>query len=160
MRANTRCRYSLAVLLLLAMALLTFSILPAHAQETGAASAVPSRWNYAELQKAPEKTRLRPNPSANDPDAVRAGGKLFEQHCADCHGRKAEGRNHAPSLIHDEIQQATPGTLFWVLTNGVVWHGMPVWSKLPEAQRWQLVAFLQSFRKPAKAEATGDLNNK
>jgi hypothetical protein len=43
------------------------------------------------------------------------------------------------------VQQATPGKLFWLVTNGVVWHGMPVWSKLPDPQRWQLVSFIKSF---------------
>jgi hypothetical protein len=31
------------------------------------------------------------------------------------------------------------------LTNGVVRRGMPVWSKLPEPQRWQLVTYLKSL---------------
>lgn len=44
------------------------------------------------------------------------------------------------------VQQATPGTLFWILTNGVVRRGMPVWSKLPEPQRWQLVTFLETLK--------------
>jgi hypothetical protein len=35
--------------------------------------------------------------------------------------------------------------LFWVLTNGVVMRGMPVWSKLPEPERWQIVTFLKSL---------------
>jgi len=77
---------------------------------------------------------------------VAAGGKLFEQHCADCHGRKAGGARKGPSLLREEVQQATPGTLFWILTNGVVRRGMPVWSKLPEQQRWQIVTFLQSLK--------------
>jgi hypothetical protein len=51
--------------------------------------------------------------------------------------------------MREEVQQATPGALFWILTNGVVRHGMPVWSKLPEAQRWQIVTFLMSFKSPA-----------
>jgi mono/diheme cytochrome c family protein len=104
------------------------------------------KWNYDEISKAPEKARLRRNPFESDPDAMSAGGKLFERNCAECHGKKAEGGKRAPSLLREEVQQATPGTLFWVLTNGVVWHGMPVWSKLPEPQRWQIVAFLKSFK--------------
>ena len=44
----------------------------------------------------------------------------------------AEGARKGPSLRADPVQQATPGTLFWILTNGVVRRGMPVWSKLPE----------------------------
>lgn len=100
---------------------------------------------YAELARVPEKAQPRRNPLEQDPDAVAAGGKLFEQHCSECHGRKAEGKGKAPSLVRNEVQEATPGALFWILTNGVVRHGMPVWSKLPEPQRWQIVAFLKSL---------------
>jgi mono/diheme cytochrome c family protein len=100
---------------------------------------------YAELAKAPTKAAARRNPLAADPDAVAAGGKLFDLHCAECHGQMAEGGRKGPSLRADEVQQASPGSLFWLLTNGVVRRGMPVWSKLPEPQRWQLVSFIKSL---------------
>jgi mono/diheme cytochrome c family protein len=102
-------------------------------------------FSYEELSKAPEKAQKRPNPLENDPDAVAAGGLLFEDHCAECHGDKAQGGRKGPSLLVPEVQKATPGTIFWLLTNGVSWKGMPVWSKLPEPQRWQLVRFLKSL---------------
>ena len=100
---------------------------------------------YAELGKAPKKAIARHNPMEADPEAVAAGGKLFDQHCAECHGDMADGGKKGPSLRADEVQQATPGTLFWLLTNGVVRRGMPVWSKLPEPQRWQLVSYIKSL---------------
>jgi cytochrome c oxidase cbb3-type subunit 2 len=100
---------------------------------------------YAELAKAPKKAVDRHNPMEADPDAVAAGGKLFGQHCAECHGEMAEGGKKGPSLRAGEVQRSTPGTLFWLLTNGVVRRGMPVWSKLPEPQRWQLVTYIKSL---------------
>jgi mono/diheme cytochrome c family protein len=103
---------------------------------------------YAELAKAPPKAAARRNPLEHDPEAVAAGGKLFAQHCAECHGDTAAGSKKAPSLHANEVQQATPGALFWLLTNGVVRRGMPVWSKLPEPQRWQLVSFIKSLTPP------------
>jgi mono/diheme cytochrome c family protein len=117
--------------------------------------------HYAQLAKAPEKVRLRRNPLESDPDAKTAGRKLFEQHCAECHGSIAEGGRKAPSLRAEEVQQATPGTLFWILTNGVVRRGMPVWSKLPEPQRWQIVTYLKSLgiREKAHAEEERPLKN-
>jgi len=107
-------------------------------------------WNekadaYAELGKAPEKARNRANPLENDPEAVAAGRLLFEDHCAECHGDNAEGGKRGPSLRAPEVQNSTPGTIFWLLTNGVVRRGMPVWSRLPEPQRWQLVRYLKSL---------------
>jgi mono/diheme cytochrome c family protein len=110
---------------------------------------------YGELATAPEKARKRVNPLENDPEAIAAGRLLFEDHCAECHGDKAEGGKKGPNLRAPEVQNATPGTLFWVLTNGVVRKGMPVWSKLPEPQRWQLVRYLKSLGvvEPVPAQA-------
>ncbi len=108
---------------------------------------------YAILSKAPETARIRKNPFAGNPREAAAGGKLFEQHCADCHGEKAGGTRHGPSLLREEVREATPGTLFWILTNGVVRRGMPVWSKLPEPERWQIVTFLQSLNAKASTSA-------
>ena len=100
---------------------------------------------YAELAKAPEKAQARPNPLQDDLEAVSAGRVLFEDHCAECHGFSGERGKHGPNLRVPEVQNATPGTLFWVLSGGVVRKGMPVWSRLPEAQRWQLVRYLKSL---------------
>jgi mono/diheme cytochrome c family protein len=96
--------------------------------------------------KVPQKAQIRPNPLVNDPDAIAAGRKLFTQHCAQCHGEKAEGSKRAPNLHMAEVQNATPGAIFWVLSNGVVRQGMPVWSKLPEPQRWQITTYIKSLR--------------
>lgn len=128
---------------------LGFHVLAAHGQQANSSASENQKWNYAEMRKAPEKARDMHNPLENDPDAVRAGGKLFERECSGCHGMKAEGKRKAPSLLRDEVQQAPPGSIFWVLTNGVVWHGMPDWSKLPEAERWQIVTFLKSQKTPS-----------
>lgn len=103
------------------------------------------RWDSHALGNVPEKARARRNPLENDADAVAAGRKLFEQHCAECHGTEAAGTKRAPSLLQPQIQQALPGALLWILTNGVVRHGMPNWSKLPEPQRWQIVSYIKSL---------------
>lgn len=104
---------------------------------------------YAELTKVPAKESTRSNPLEHDPDAVAAGSKLYSLHCAECHGVNAEGGNKGkkkgPALKASQIEQATPGSLFWLLTNGSVRRGMPVWSKLPEPQRWQIVTYVKSL---------------
>jgi mono/diheme cytochrome c family protein len=105
--------------------------------------------NRNELAQAPEKYRSRPNPMASDHNAVAAGGILFEQHCSECHGKDAGGSRRGPSLLRDRVQEAPPGAVFWLVTNGVVRHGMPVWSKLPEPQRWQIVSYIKSLGAPA-----------
>ena len=100
---------------------------------------------YVELAKAPERTRSKPNPFEKDPQAIAAGQNLFVRHCSECHGGTGEGSRKGPTLRAEEVQNAAPGAIFWILTNGVVRRGMPVWSKLPEAQRWQLVSFIKSL---------------
>lgn len=112
---------------------------------------------YAELAQAPEKARAKHNPLEKDPEAVAAGRNLFEEHCAECHGDDAMGggrRKKAPGLRAPAVQNAEPGAIFWVLTNGVVRRGMPVWSKLPEPQRWQLVSYIKSLGVAAQPAAT------
>jgi len=104
---------------------------------------------YAEIAKA----RAKRNPLEKDPDAVAAGSISFEQHCSECHGEAGEGGKKGPSLLAPEVQNSEPGAIFWILTNGVVRRGMPVWSKLPEPQRWQLVRYIKSLgAAPAKPE--------
>ena len=101
------------------------------------------------LHKVPAKDRGRPNPFASDPDAPAAGAKIFAEHCASCHGEdaagKIQGKHIRPNLRADRIKTATPGELFWLLTNGSLKNGMPSWSRLPEAQRWQLITYLKSL---------------
>jgi mono/diheme cytochrome c family protein len=139
-------RFHHATLAVVVFAMAAFAASRASAQKGDAAAGTIKQSTYAALANAPAKARERKNPFEGDAQAVAAGGKLFEQHCAECHGSKAGGTRKGPSLLREEVQQATPGTLFWILSNGVVRRGMPVWSKLPEQQRWQIVTFLQSLK--------------
>jgi len=148
LRTGNRMLRSVSRRKLAALAVIGFSacsISLVRAQAADAAVGKYPRSAYAALEEAPDSARTRRNPFEGNAREAIAGGKLFEQHCAECHGEKAGGTKRAPSLLKPEVQQATPGTLFWILTNGVVWHGMPVWSKLPEPQRWQIVTFLKSL---------------
>jgi mono/diheme cytochrome c family protein len=100
---------------------------------------------YAELEKVPSKFQQMQNPLAEDRDAAVAGGILFEEHCESCHGKEAVGGKKAPTLRATEVRNASPGAIFWILSNGVVRKKMPVWSKLPEPERWQLVSYIQAL---------------
>lgn len=95
--------------------------------------------------KVPVDAKQRTNPMANESSAIAAGAKLFQQNCASCHGKRAEGRAKHPDLHSDRVRNATPGELEWLLKNGSLKNGMPSWSRLPEPQRWQLVSFLKSL---------------
>ena len=139
---------SLRVFLAVAGLTMLVTVASTRSSAYGASNAVPQWFRsdvYAELGKVPDKDRSRVNPLENDPQGVAAGRILFQDHCSECHGDDAKGARKGPSLRASEVQKATPGTLFWILTNGVIRKKMPSWSKLPDPQRWQLVRYLKSL---------------
>jgi mono/diheme cytochrome c family protein len=97
------------------------------------------------LRRVPQQERTRQNPYADNNDAVLAGRILFKRNCASCHGASAQGIGSRPSLQSMRVHEATDGELYWLLTNGNLRRGMPSWSRLPDAQRWQLVRYLHSI---------------
>lgn len=105
------------------------------------------------LTHVPEVDRVRVNPYAGNEDAVVAGGKLFREHCASCHGNDAAGLGKRPSLRSTRVQGAKDGEIFWLLKNGNLAKGMPTWAALPEPMRWQIVAYVKSLRNDGKGEA-------
>ena len=126
-------------------AMLVTSLVEAQEQKAAAKRERRSLTSYSELLKAPEQARARRNPLEDDPEAMAAGKILFEDHCQECHGSSGQNGKHGPNLRVPAVQNASPGTLFWLLSGGVVRKGMPVWSKLPEAQRWQIVRYIKSL---------------
>ena len=97
------------------------------------------------LAGVPAKERERVNPMAGSDGAVAAGEILFRRSCASCHGEDARGLGNHPNLHTERIKRATDGELHWLLTNGNLGAGMPSWSRLPDAQRWQLTRYLHSL---------------
>ncbi|MGA7833282.1 MAG: cytochrome c [Terracidiphilus sp.] len=98
-------------------------------------------------EQVPVKDHARINPFANQPEAISAGSLVYREHCQQCHKANAEGDGHKrPSLRSQRIHLANDGDIEWFLRQGDVRHGMPSWSSLPEAQRWQLVAYLRSIQ--------------
>jgi mono/diheme cytochrome c family protein len=112
-----------------------------------AAPALPAKavWRKPLSAHVPVKDRAKRNPLATDPEAPTAGLKLFQRYCTECHGTAGQGTRRAPRLVSAQMEAATPGEIFWVLTNGLVRHGMPSWSRLPDEQRWQITTFLTSM---------------
>lgn len=96
------------------------------------------------MSKVPAAERNQVNPYAGDTHAAAAGKILFAEHCAQCHGADAQGRR-GPSLRSARIEHATDGELAWILKNGSVRKGMPSWNRLPEPERWQIIAYLRSL---------------
>jgi mono/diheme cytochrome c family protein len=97
------------------------------------------------LSKVPDADRKRVNPFAGQADAIAAGQILFQNNCAKCHGKDAEGNRKRPNLRSERVANMTDGELAWLLKNGSLWKGMPSWVAIPEPQRWQIIAFLRSL---------------
>jgi len=97
------------------------------------------------MNRVSDKDRQKTNPFSGQAQAIAAGGKVFADHCAPCHGADALGQGKRPSLRTAEVQNATDGEIFWILRNGYMRRGMPSWSSLPEQTRWQIIAYVKSL---------------
>ena len=106
------------------------------------AAASSSRW-----QHVPAKDHAHSNPLAADSNAIAAGAIVYREHCQQCHKANAMGDGRKrPALRSERIRTASDGDIEWFLRQGDLGHGMPSWSSLPEAQRWQIVAYLKSIQ--------------
>ena len=110
--------------------------------------------NQAWLKRVPAQVRAQVNPYRGQQRDIAAGARMYADYCARCHGADLQGTRGKPSLRSEVVQQATDGELFWLLKNGDLRHGMPSWSSLPEAERWQILAFVKSAQQPQRADAS------
>jgi mono/diheme cytochrome c family protein len=92
---------------------------------------------------APAREAARSNPLENQPSAAAGGHKVFLQRCSTCHGDGGRGTSRGPNLAAADVQSQPDGALFWKVSSGNTHGGMPAFSFLPPAQRWQLVLHLR-----------------
>lgn len=101
----------------------------------------------ARWERVPARDHARANPLSGQKDAVSAGAFVYREHCQQCHRADARGDGHKrPSLHSERLREASDGDVEWFLRQGDLGRGMPSWSSLPEAQRWQVVAYLKSIQ--------------
>jgi mono/diheme cytochrome c family protein len=106
------------------------------------AAASSSRW-----ERVPARDHAQANPLAGNAEAPMAGALVYREHCQQCHKTNAQGDGHRrPALRSQRIRSASDGDIEWFLRQGDLGRGMPSWSSLPEAQRWQLIAYLRSIQ--------------
>ncbi|MGA3347023.1 MAG: cytochrome c [Terracidiphilus sp.] len=100
------------------------------------------RWEHV-----PPRDHAQANPLAGQPEATAAGALVYKEHCQQCHKANAQGDGRKrPSLRSERLRAASDGDIEWFLRQGDLSHGMPSWSSLPPAQRWQVVAYLKSIQ--------------
>ena len=105
----------------------------------------PAKGRARDAWTAPAEQRARVNPLAARPELAGGGKKLFHQRCSACHGDDLGGATRGPALTTPRVERQTDGALFWKISSGNTRTGMPAFSFLPEAQRWQLVLYVRSY---------------
>lgn len=132
-----------------AMLLLSLIGLPSAA--FGDAVATSAHW------MAPPEAAKRPNPVAADTASLARGKKLFQAHCASCHGAQGQGDGPAgralkpgPADLTAMAGRHSDGDFAWKIANG---RGpMPAWNgRLSEKNIWDLVNFIQSLARPKES---------
>src|SRR5262245_9574806 len=100
----------------------------------------------------PAAGKTQANPSAGDTGAWRVAAGHFQDHCAVCHGSDgrgmtAIGRNlypKAPNMAGPDTQKLSDGELFYIISNGIRFTGMPGWGGEDSPEEiWQLVSFIR-----------------
>lgn len=100
---------------------------------------------------APEEAAKRPNPLPADRASMERGGKLYQTHCAACHGPGGRGDGPAgaaltpgPANLAEMAGRHRDGDFAWKIENG---RGpMPAWrGTLKDAQIWDIVNFIQGL---------------
>lgn len=93
-----------------------------------------------------------------DPNAIEAGRRHFEAHCAACHGADGKGGERGPDMIStDSARRRSVEELGELIRKGMPAAGMPAF-QLPEREMRELVAFIRSRSAPAIESATaGDV---
>ena len=88
------------------------------------------------------------NPAIGAPNAIVAGAKLFGASCAACHGADGSG-GRGPNLVRRTLwHPLSDDDIFRTIRNGVPGADMPP-TKLPDAETWDLVAFIHALIGPA-----------
>jgi high-affinity iron transporter len=97
-------------------------------------------------------------------EARARGRRLFLDHCALCHGERADGRgarqagfDRPPRDFTDPMwrEAATPEAVYAAIRRGVAGTAMPAWPILDEGQVWDLVAYVLSVSEPRPSPRGG-----
>ena len=93
------------------------------------------------------------NPVPSDDQSVDAGRKLYQRHCAGCHGPQGKGdggmalSGGTPADLTDDTWDygSTDGEIFVVIRDGVSSDMQGYKEKLKEKEIWQVVNFIRSL---------------
>jgi putative copper resistance protein D len=106
----------------------------------------------------PEAQKLK-NPIPADTASIEEGRKLYQRHCASCHGATGKGDGSmalaggTPANLTDETWDhgSTDGEVFVVIRDGTSSDMESYKDRLTDKQMWQLVNYIRSLGpKPEK----------
>jgi mono/diheme cytochrome c family protein len=105
-----------------------------------------------EPRRNPEAQNLK-NPEPQNAESVEAGKKLYQRHCAACHGPNGKGdggmalSGGEPSDLTDDAWDhgSTDGEIFVVIRDGVSADMLAYREKLTDKQIWQIVNYIRSI---------------
>jgi len=98
--------------------------------------------------------------------SVANGARLYEQHCAVCHGVSGYGDGPAAASLNrrpadltaKHTTDHTAGDLFWWLTHGIRGSPMPGFKDLlDEEERWDVINFLRALSAAEQGRTMGPL---
>ena len=93
----------------------------------------------------------QPNPVSPTDENLIAGGEVYNELCARCHGTPGRGPSVLGASFYPPAPQFpvqasayTEGELFWIVKHGIRNTGMPAWGRLLTDQDiWKVVAVLR-----------------
>jgi putative heme-binding domain-containing protein len=90
-----------------------------------------------------------------DSGGLAAGKKLYEYHCAFCHGKGDDG--FAANLVSPRLPHApSDSSLFYVIKNGIPGTDMAASLGMSDKEIWQVAAFVRSLGRSAPQSVPGD----
>jgi cbb3-type cytochrome c oxidase subunit III len=99
-----------------------------------------------------EAAKLK-SPVASNEESIAAGKKLYQRHCASCHGRGGKGdggqalSGGEPSDLTDDMWDygSTDGEIFVVIRDGLSADMLGYKDKLKEKEIWQVVVYVRTL---------------
>jgi putative copper resistance protein D len=97
--------------------------------------------------------------------SIANGARLYQQHCASCHGVDGYGTTSATAGVSQQktnlvarIGEHTAGDLFWWISHGMSGTPMPEFSaQTSERERWELINFLRALASAEEARRLSPL---
>jgi mono/diheme cytochrome c family protein len=142
--------------------LLGSGLIPANADAT------PSAFEKWAARTSLRATIAREMPTGDAPipasdENLRAGMKLYGEHCAVCHGY-ADGKptytaqglfQKPPQLAEHGVGRDPLGAIYWKIAHGIRFTGMPAYAPaMSDDQLWQVTLFLKQMEKlPSPVES-------